>query len=127
GTISNRRCIITIDHKGGSPDGLTVDHEGCLWLAVVGTKGEVRRYAPDGTLLARVTASTPMVTSCAFGGQDGGDVYITTAAFRIREEVRGVIGLSEEEAERLATAPGAGGVFVCRPGVTGEPAALFGG
>ncbi len=45
GTIANRRSIVTINRSEGSPDGLTVDCEGCLWLAVVGVAGEVRRYA----------------------------------------------------------------------------------
>jgi len=127
GTIANRRSIVTINRSEGSPDGLTVDCEGCLWLAVVGVAGEVRRYAPDGTLLARIEASTPMVTSCAFGGVDGGDLFITSAAFRIPDEVRRVIGLSAEAAEKIATAPGAGGLFVCRPGTTGTPATPFAG
>jgi sugar lactone lactonase YvrE len=127
GTIHNRRSIITIERSEGSPDGLTVDREGCLWVAVVGEKGEVRRYAPDGRLLARVKASSPMVTSCAFGGKDGGCLFITSAAFRVPEEVRRVIGVNPEEVERIATAPGAGGVFACRPGVTGDPATPFGG
>jgi sugar lactone lactonase YvrE len=127
GTISNRRSILSIDRAEGAPDGMTVDCEGCIWLAVIGAAGEVRRYAPDGTLLARVEASTPMVTSCAFGGKDGGDLFVTSAAFRVPVEVQRVIGFTAEMAENSASGPGAGGLFICRPGVMGEPATSFAG
>jgi sugar lactone lactonase YvrE len=113
GTLTGRRRLITVDPAGGSPDGMTVDDEGCLWVALWGG-GAVRRYRQDGTLDAEIPLPASYVTSCAFGGQDGGDLYITTAAD----------GLSPE---RRAAEPHAGGVFRCRPGVTGPPATPFAG
>lgn len=113
GALTDRRRVITIDPADGSPDGMTVDDDGCLWVALWGG-GAVRRYAPDGGLDAVVPLPASQVTSCAFGGQDGGDLYITTAAH----------GLSPEQ---RAMEPQAGGVFRCRPGVTGPPATPFAG
>jgi len=123
GTISNRRTLLTVDV--GGPDGMAVDREGHLWVAVYGL-GEVRRYTPDGTLLGCIEISTPAVTSCAFGGLDGGDLLITSVV-EIPDAVLPIIGLGKEVAEKAAKAPGAGGLFVCRPGVTGLPATPFAG
>jgi len=113
GAISGRRRLITVDSADGSPDGMTVDDEGCLWVALWGG-GAVRRYRPDGSLDIVVSLPASQVTSCAFGGRDGGDLYITTAA----------CGLSPRQ---RAEQPHAGGLFRCRPGVTGPPATPFAG
>jgi len=61
------------------PDGLTVDSEGSVWVALWGGS-EVRRYAPDGRLALTVDVPAANVTSCAFGGPDLRTLYITTAA-----------------------------------------------
>ena len=113
GALTDRRRVITIDPADGSPDGMTVDDDGCVWVALWGG-GAVRRYATDGSLDAVVPLPASQVTSCAFGGPDGGDLYITTAAH----------GLSPQQ---RSTQPQAGGVFLCRPGVTGPPATPFAG
>jgi sugar lactone lactonase YvrE len=126
GTISRRRQVVPMPPSEGGLDGMAVDREGCLWLAVFGP-GEVRRYSPNGKLLMRVEVSAPAVTSCAFGGVDGGDLLITTASLRIPDPVLPIIGWTVEMADKAAAAPGAGGVFVCRPGVTGKAATPFGG
>jgi sugar lactone lactonase YvrE len=126
GTISRRRKVMSMPSNDGGLDGMTVDREGCLWLALFGS-GEVRRYAPDGALLLRIEVSAPAVTSCAFGGADGGDLFITTASLRIPDPVLPVIGWTVEMADNAAAAPGAGGLFVCRPGATGKPATPFSG
>jgi sugar lactone lactonase YvrE len=113
GRLSGRRAVIAVPEGEGKPDGLTLDAEGMIWVALFGGS-EVRRYAPDGTLLARVAVPTAQVTSCAFGGPDLGDLFITTAA----------LGLPPEERHRQ---PLAGSVFRCRPGVVGRPAPRFAG
>lgn len=79
GVPSDPEPFIEIPAGDGLPDGLTVDTEGCLWLAVWGA-GEVRRYAPDGRPLGAISVPTPNVSSCAFGGPHGNELYITTAA-----------------------------------------------
>ena len=57
---------------------MTVDDEGMLWVAL-GLAGAVHRYRPDGTLDGVVEVPTSNPTSVAFGGADGGDLYITTS------------------------------------------------
>jgi sugar lactone lactonase YvrE len=125
GTISNRRNVITVEFGHGMPDGMAVDREGCLWVAIIGS-GVVQRYAPSGALLARIGISTPAVTSCAFGGDDGGDLLITSIGRRLPDALL-QFGCTMEMLEGAGKAPGAGGVFVCRPGVTGAPASQFAG
>lgn len=64
--------------EGGLPDGMAVDAEGALWIAVWGA-GEVRRYSPSGRLLSTVRVPTPFVTSIALAGPDRRSMVITTA------------------------------------------------
>lgn len=123
GTLSRRRRLVTLEYGAGAPDGMTVDREGGLWVAIAGA-GEVRRYAADGSLLARVSISAPAVTSCCFGGANYDHLFITCLGRRL-PEVALALGLTAEVMERAATAPGAGGLFVCRPGVRGLPATVF--
>jgi sugar lactone lactonase YvrE len=78
GTLSNRRVIASIDPSLGDPDGLTLDAEGMIWLAVWGGSC-VRRYAPDGELLEELRAPAVQTTSCHFGGDDFGTLYVTSA------------------------------------------------
>jgi sugar lactone lactonase YvrE len=125
GSISNRRTIVRVKFGEGILDGMTVDSEGGLWVAVAGS-GEVRRYAPDGTLLVCVAVSAPLVTSCTFGGVSGKDLFITSAAMRLSGRFL-EHGFSTEVVEKAHTAPGAGGVFHCQPGVSGKPATPFAG
>lgn len=113
GVLSDRRQVAAIDPAEGMPDGMTVDDEGCLWVALWGG-GCVRRYRPDGTIAAVVHLPVSQVTSCAFGGPDRGDLYITSAAHQLSEQ-------------QLAAEPHAGGLFRCRPGVTGPPAVPYAG
>jgi sugar lactone lactonase YvrE len=125
GGISNRRTIVTVNRDEGLPDGMTVDQQGCLWVAIMGA-GQVRRYSPDGAPLACVQTSAPAVTNCAFGGADGADLFITSAAARLPYSLLN-FGFSAEFLEKSHSAPGAGGVFVCRPAAMGKPATPFAG
>jgi sugar lactone lactonase YvrE len=77
GYLKNRRTFATIDQ--GFPDGLCVDADGGVWVAIW-LGGAVRRYLPDGTLDRVVRLATPLVTSCAFAGPDFRTLIITTAA-----------------------------------------------
>lgn len=78
GRISGRRPFVRIEDGAGFPDGLTLDAEGCVWVALW-DGGAVRRYTPDGELDRVIALPTPRVTACAFGGADLTDLYITTA------------------------------------------------
>ncbi|MYS28597.1 SMP-30/gluconolactonase/LRE family protein, partial [Streptomyces sp. SID7804] len=78
GRITGRRCLVTIEEGAGFPDGLTVDADGCVWVALW-DGGAVRRYTPAGDLDREIPLPVPRVTACAFGGPDLTDLYLTTA------------------------------------------------
>ncbi|MFI5679369.1 SMP-30/gluconolactonase/LRE family protein [Streptomyces cellulosae] len=78
GRALNRRPLVEIEDGAGFPDGLTVDADGCVWVALW-DGAAVRRYTPGGELDRVVALPTPRVTACAFGGADLSDLYITTA------------------------------------------------
>jgi sugar lactone lactonase YvrE len=113
GTISNRRTFATIDPADGCPDGLTVDAEGGIWLALWGGSA-IRRYLPDGTLDIVLPVPVTYPTTCAFGGADFADLYITSATIKMTAE--------ERRREPLS-----GSILRCRPGVSGRAANGFGG
>ncbi|MGY1501158.1 SMP-30/gluconolactonase/LRE family protein [Streptomyces sp. QTS52] len=77
-SVTNRRQLALIEEGAGFPDGLTVDADGCVWVALWGG-GAVRRYTPAGALDRTITLPTVRPTACAFGGPDLTDLYITTA------------------------------------------------
>lgn len=74
----DRRPFVRIEDGAGCPDGLTVDAEGGVWVALW-DGGAVRRYAPDGRLDQVVELPVRRPTACAFGGPDLADLYITSA------------------------------------------------
>jgi len=113
GTPRNRRIHIDLSSAGYAPDGCTVDAEGFLWLAEVGS-GNVGRYAPDGRRVSGIELPTKRVTSVMFGGPKLGTLFITTMRY----------DLSPEES---AAQPLAGRLFVCEPGVKGLPEPMFAG
>ncbi|WP_031476145.1 SMP-30/gluconolactonase/LRE family protein [Streptomyces bicolor] len=78
GRVVNRRPFVTIEDGAGFPDGLTVDAEGCVWVALW-EGAAVRRYTPAGELDRVIPLPVPRVTACAFAGPDLTDLYITTA------------------------------------------------
>lgn len=78
GRLSKPRVLVRFD-AGGAPDGMAIDAEGGLWVAMWGG-GQVRRYSPEGVLEEVVEVpGAPNVTSCAFGGDDGRTLFITTS------------------------------------------------
>ena len=62
----------------GAPDGMTVDAEGELWVAIYGG-GRVQRYSPAGVLLEELFVPAEQSTSCAFAGPGLTRLYVTTA------------------------------------------------
>ncbi len=113
GEITRRGNVISIPAGPGGPDGMTVDADGGLWVALWGHSA-VHRYTPDGELTDIVELPVSQPSSCCIGGADGRTLVITTA----RE------GLSAGE---LAAQPGAGRIFRCPVGVTAPPAVAFSG
>jgi sugar lactone lactonase YvrE len=113
GTIANRRPLVTIAPDQGKPDGLIVDADGFLWLALWGG-GAIHRYAPDGRLDLAIPMPVTYPTKCAFGGPDLSDLYVTSAWTALSPGER-------------AVQPHAGGLFRLRTGVKGRVAHAFGG
>ena len=113
GALSGRRRFRDFSDAQVWPDGMTVDDEGMLWVAL-GRAGAVHRYRADGALDGVVELPTTNPTSVAFGGADGGDLYITTSWFDL-------------DADGRASQPLAGAIFRCRPGVTGRPSPRYAG
>jgi sugar lactone lactonase YvrE len=105
GSIDGRRRFAEVGGGDVVPDGLTVDAEGGVWVAVWGG-GAVLRHDPAGQVRETVQVPADRVSSCAFGGGDLDRLYITTAAGPGR---------------------GAGALFACQPGVTGQPGHPFQG
>ncbi|WP_280336610.1 SMP-30/gluconolactonase/LRE family protein [Nocardia wallacei] len=75
---SGRRPWVTIEQGAGFPDGLTVDTDGAVWVALW-DGASLRRYTPKGHLDRVVPLPVPRPTACAFGGNDLSDLYVTTA------------------------------------------------
>lgn len=88
GRATRRRVFATLPR--GNPDGLAVDVEGRVWIAM-GPGGGIARFAADGTLEEVVAVPASFVTSLTFGGADGRDVYVTTADNATHPERRGTI------------------------------------
>jgi sugar lactone lactonase YvrE len=110
GGLTNRRLFVAVDPDDGRPDGLTVDAEGAVWVAL-NRGGAVRRYRPDGTLEAVIELPVRKVTACTFGGERLDQLYITTS----RE------GLPPDEE------PAAGSLFRADVGALGQPVREFAG
>lgn len=108
--LTGRRPFVEIASADGVPDGLTVDAEGGVWVALWGGSA-VRRYAPDGTLDAVLPLPVRQVTAMTFGGDELDHLYVTTSSDKL--------GSGAE--------PLAGAVFSAAVGVRGLPVRPYAG
>lgn len=108
--LTGRRTFVEIPPEVGHPDGLTVDAEGGIWVALYGG-GAVRRYTPQGALDEVVELPVSKVTACTFGGPHMDQLFITTS----------------REGLEPGVDPLAGALFRADVGVTGLPAREFAG
>ena len=108
--LTGLRPFAEIPPEAGHPDGLTVDAQGGVWVALFGG-GVVRRYTPDGVLDGVVEVAARKVTACTFGGPRLDQLVITTS----REGLEPGID------------PLAGSLFLVVTGVVGLPAREFAG
>lgn len=111
GSIANRRTFISTPDEPGVPDGLTIDDEGFLWSVRWGG-GKVIRYDPTGKVEREIHVPVPHPTSCAFGGPDQNDLFITTC----------YEALNSEERQRY---PQAGDLFHIQTDITGPARRQF--
>jgi sugar lactone lactonase YvrE len=99
--ITNKRIAIRIPENNGSPDGMTIDNEGMLWIAHW-DGWQVTRWDPlSGKKILSIPLPVARVTSCCFGGEDFQNLYITSARN----------GLSEDQLQKQ---PLAGSLFVIK-------------
>ncbi|MCK5905945.1 MAG: SMP-30/gluconolactonase/LRE family protein [Flavobacteriales bacterium] len=112
GDIEFDRILVSTDGKSGFFDGMTIDENGNLWVAMY-SGSCVKCYDKEtGEVLNTVELPTSHVTTCAFGGENLDTLYITTA----------INGLSTEQ---LENEPLAGGIFKANVGVKGVPSFRF--
>lgn len=108
GTVSDRRPAVRFgEEERGRPDGMTIDANGNLWVALYDGGAVVCCDPRTGRLLDRVEIPARRTTSCAFGGPGLRTLFVTTG--------------------REATEAASGGVFAVNPGVAGVPAFAFAG
>jgi sugar lactone lactonase YvrE len=103
GEVSGRRPFVSIEEGVGVPDGLALDVEDGIWVALYGG-AQVRRYGPGGSLDAVIEVPADNVTACGFGGADGRRMFITTAH---------------------SPQPLGGSLFTAEPGIAGPHAQEF--
>ena len=108
--LTGRRLFVDLSAEGKRPDGLTVDAQGAVWVAL-SNGGAVRRYTPRGVLDEVVAVPARKVTACTFGGPDLDELFITT---------------SREDLEP-GDDPLAGSLFRAVVGVAGLPVREFAG
>lgn len=112
GSLTRPRVLARLDYPSeGTPDGICVDVDGNIWVAIWGGS-EVRHYSPTGELLGRVRVSTSQPSCCALGGPLGTTLYITTA----QEDLA---------VDTLENEPDAGRLFCVDVGVRGLPLLTF--
>lgn len=114
GEIGGKRVVVEIDPSEGSPDGMTIDADDNLWIALWGGSAVVCHNPTTGERLHKIDLPCEQVTSCAFGGPNLDDLYITTAR----------VGYSEE---KLVQQPFAGRLFHVRVDAKGVPAFAYAG
>ncbi len=108
--LSGRRTFAGVPSEDGHPDGLTVDAEGGVWVALYGGS-QVRHYSAEGTLEEIVAVPASNVTACTFGGDNLDQLFITTSRENVADGQQ----------------PLAGAVFRTTPGVTGRPVREYAG
>jgi D-xylonolactonase len=105
GALTNQRVWLETPEGAGVPDGMTVDAQGYIWSARWDDSA-LYRYTPEGVLERRIEFPAKKVTSVTFGGNDLGDLYVTTAL------------LGGTKADEGA---GAGSLLCLRLGICGVP------
>lgn len=108
GQITNKRVVTGFDKDSeGLPDGMAIDMEDGLWVAMFGGSAVLRIDPASGERTHKVKLPTSNITSCAFGGDDLSDLYITSATVHMNEE-------------QLRAQPTAGSLFVARSPIPGQ-------
>lgn len=108
GRLARPTTFVDLERSEGMPDGLTVDDDGCVWIALWGA-GALRRYTPDGRLDRTVELPVTQPTSMCFIGADLSTLAVTTARYALDDAA-------------LAEQPLAGSLFTLDVGCAGPAA-----
>ncbi len=114
GAIQFIKTVITVPEDTGTPDGMCIDEEGMLWIAHWNGFGVYRWNPQIGKMIGKIEVPVPQVSSCAFGGENFDQLFITTA----RENFT---------PEQLEKYPASGSVYIANPGVKGVRKNIFQG
>jgi sugar lactone lactonase YvrE len=114
GALANRRVVYEVPEGSGFPDGMTIDAEDHLWVALWDGWRVIRVAPATGRVVGEVVMPVARPTCCTFGGANLDELFITSARVRLSPE-------------QLAVQPLAGAIFRARPGVRGLPPVPFGG
>jgi sugar lactone lactonase YvrE len=99
--IESRRTVLEFPEENGPPDGMALDVDGNLWIALVKGK-RVSCFSPvNGEELARIIVNAAKVSACCFGGPEMTHLFISTGK------------------EGHDDPPGSGAIFVAEPGARG--------
>jgi sugar lactone lactonase YvrE len=112
GELSQASVWKVFDESEGSPDGMTIDSDGNVWVAFWGGAC-IRQFSPEGELLKKLPLPAPNITNVCFGGE-ALDILLVTSARN---------GLSASELERY---PLSGSVFSLQVGVRGVAPCCYG-
>ncbi|PXX30580.1 SMP-30/gluconolactonase/LRE family protein [Arenibacter sp. ARW7G5Y1] len=112
GTISNKTVFIDTSNERGLPDGMTIDADGNLWVAFWQGQSILCYETKSGKVLKRIIVPTVIPSSCCFGDEDLGTLYITSSR-------------RYDTVENIENFPFAGGLFSFKPGVKGLPTQIF--
>jgi sugar lactone lactonase YvrE len=110
GSVGSGQVLVRISEEEGMPDGIAVDSDGGIWVAMAGG-GTVRRYMPSGSLDQEIVLPVAFPTSCAFGGSLLGELFVTTGCRPV-----------DPVGRPAAVANGAGALFRVATATTGLPA-----
>jgi sugar lactone lactonase YvrE len=113
GNISNERVLVELNEADGFPDGIAIDEEGMLWVALWGGCAVTKFDSKTGEMISKIEVPAKNVTACAFGGENLDRLFITSAS----------VEMSQEEHAKF---PDAGSMFSIKPGVKGVRNSFFG-
>lgn len=112
GEISNERVAVKVPNSLGFPDGMTIDENDHLWVAMWNGNAVICFDPKTGKVISKIEVPAHNVTSCAFGGKNFDILYITTAS----------VDMTTEEHKK---SPLAGSIFKAKPNVKGLKATNF--
>ena len=113
GTLGERSIFYSHDSGSGTPDGLCIDTDGCLWVAIW-DGWQVIKLNSQGNIIMQIDLPIPRPTSCCFGGEDMSTLFVTSARIRL-------------STTQLIEAPESGSIFTIRTKSKGVPTREYAG